>query len=89
MINNITYHKASITDVTTLVDNRILFSLELSGKQNDDDIHALRIQMTNYFSKATADNSCISIIAKCNGTVAGIGSLNIREMPGNFKNPSG
>lgn len=86
---NITYHIASIADVSKLVDNRILFALELAGNQNEEAIMALRKQMTNYFSKATADNSCISFIARCDGVVAGIGSVHLREMPGNFKNPSG
>ena len=85
----ITYNKATQADVSTLVDNRISFSLELSGDQPSDKLDALKIQMTAYFSKATVDNSCISIIAKFNGIVAGIGSVHLREMPGNFKNPSG
>ncbi len=86
---NITYDRASIADVSTLVENRILFALELAGKQNEEAIQALKKQMTDYFSKATADSSCISFIAKCNGIIAGIGTVHIREMPGNFKNPSG
>ena len=86
---NISYHKASKDDVATLVENRILFALELSGSQNEDVIQQLRTQMTNYFTKATEDNSCISFIAKSNEKVAGIGSVHLKEMPGNFKNPSG
>jgi predicted acetyltransferase len=86
---NITYHKAGIEDVESLVNNRILFALELSGVQNEESIQSLRNQMTQYFSKAMLDNTCISFIAKCDGIVSGIGSMHIREMPGNFKNPSG
>ncbi|MFM9986351.1 MAG: GNAT family N-acetyltransferase [Flavobacteriales bacterium] len=86
---NITYHKATIDDVSTLVDNRILFALELSGTQDETLIRALQQQMTDYFSKATIDEGCLSFIATCDGTVAGIGSVHLREMPGNFKNPSG
>ncbi|MCF8254330.1 MAG: GNAT family N-acetyltransferase [Bacteroidia bacterium] len=86
---NITYHKATIDDVFILVENRILFALELAGPQNEEAILLLRKQMTQYFSKATTENSCISFIAKCDGMVAGIGSCHLREMPGNFKNPSG
>lgn len=85
----ITYSKATQADIQGLVDNRILFALELSGGQNEEAIQLLRNQMTNYFSNATMDNSCISFIAKCDDIVAGIGSVHIREMPGNFKNPSG
>jgi Acetyltransferase (GNAT) domain len=86
---NITYHKASINDISLLVDNRILFALELNGDQPKEEIDALKIQMTTYFSKSTEDNSCISFIAKCGEIIAGIGSVHIREMPGNFRNPSG
>jgi hypothetical protein len=35
---NITYHKAIIEDVSALVNNRILFALELSGMQNEEAI---------------------------------------------------
>jgi hypothetical protein len=88
-MNNISYHKATIKDTPVLVEYRILFALELGGGQNHEDIQALREQMTNYFSKATEDKTCISFIAKCDGTVAGIGSVHLRETPGNFKNPTG
>lgn len=88
-MNTITYHKAALNDTATLVDYRILFALELGGEQPGERIQALKKQMTDYFSKATVDNSCISFIAKCNDKIAGIGSVAFREQPGNFKNPSG
>jgi predicted acetyltransferase len=86
---NFNYYKATVADVETLVEKRILFSLELAGEQSEEAIQFLRKQMTNYFSKSIIDNSSISIIAKDNEAVAGIGSIHLREMPGNFKNPSG
>lgn len=85
----ITYNKASHNDIQTLVENRILFAIELTGEQTREEINNLKIQMTDYFSRAIAENKCISIIAKCDGVIAGIGSVQIREQPGNFKNPSG
>ncbi|HMG14136.1 MAG TPA: GNAT family N-acetyltransferase [Saprospiraceae bacterium] len=89
MTNQISYHKASQEDTKTLVDYRIIFALELSGEQPKESVAALRDQMTKYFHKATSDNSCISYFAKIDNNIAGIGSIHIREMPGNFKNPSG
>ena len=86
---NFNYYKATVADVETLVEKRILFSLELAGEQSEEAIQFLRKQMTNYFAKSIVDNSSISIIAKDKDTVAGIGSIHLREMPGNFKNPSG
>lgn len=88
-MNNISYHRATSNDISTLVENRIVFALELSYGHSPEAIDDLRKQLTAYFSKATADGTCISFIAKCDGLVAGIGSVHLREMPGNFKNPSG
>ena len=88
-MNNITYHRATQSDIHTLVDYRILFALELSGNQDENLVQFLRKQMTSYFTNATGDHSCISFIAQSDGKVAGIGSVHFRQMPGNFKNPSG
>jgi GNAT superfamily N-acetyltransferase len=86
-MNKITYHRATAADVEALVELRIKFALELNGAHPPEAVDALRAQMTNYF--ATAGDSCISYLAKCDGEVAGIGSVMLREQPGNFKNPSG
>ncbi len=88
-MSNITYHKATQDDIETLVENRIQFTIEFAGEQPDEKIFALRKQMNAYFTKAKAENSCISFIAKCDGIIAGIGSVHLREMPGNATNPSG
>jgi GNAT superfamily N-acetyltransferase len=88
-MSNITYYLATINDIAILVENRILFALELSNGQHEAAIPGLRKQMTDYFIKASNDNTCISVIAKCEDTVAGIGTIVYRELPGNFKNPSG
>lgn len=85
----ITFFKASIDDVNVIVENRILFALELSGPKPESSIEELRKNLQAYFLKATADNTCISFIAKEGNQVAGIGSMHVREMPGNFKNPTG
>ncbi len=89
MTDKISFHKATQADTKILVDYRIIFALELSGEQPEEAIAALRKQMTSYFLKATADHSCVSYIAKIGDKIAGIGSYHIREVPGNFKNPSG
>jgi len=87
--NEFKFYKAWIEDVDALVEYRIRFAIEISGEQTPKNVEMLRAQMTNYFSKALIDNSCISIIAKWKDQVAGIGSVHLRNMPGNFKNPSG
>lgn len=85
----ITFKRATAADATTLANLRIRFALELSGDQPEAAIEALRNQMTEYFLKATSDNSCISILAECDNAIVGIGSVHVREVPGNFRNPTG
>jgi len=88
-MDRITYFKATDKDVQTLVDYRILFALELAGDQPKEKVELLRRQMQEYFLKATSEESCISFLAKYDEQIAGIGSLHVRTLPGNFKNLSG
>ena len=88
-MNNITYSKVNQNDVEILVENTLLFGLELSGRQDLKAINTLRVQQINFYSKSLQNKSCIAFIAKYNGAIAGIGILFIREQTGNFKNPSG
>ena len=88
-MDNITYYKATADDVTILAEYRIRFAIELKGERPPEAINDLRQQLTEYFSEATANDTCISFIAKIGNDVAGIGSVHIHHMPGNFKNPSG
>lgn len=88
-MNQISYYRASEKDVPILVEQRILFALELAGDQQLETINLLKKQLTDYFAITTSNNSCISFIAKSGDEIAGIGSVHLREMPGNFKNPSG
>ncbi len=85
----ITFSKATGDDIDALVEFRLRFATELAGDQPGEKIYALRYQLNTYFSTMTKENNCISIIADCDGQIAGIGSLLLRNMPGNFKNPSG
>lgn len=88
-MNDITYHKATPEDAPILAEYRTRFAIELKGERSLEVINDLRKQLTNYFSEATANDTCISFIAKNGNDIAGIGSVHIREMPGNFKNLSG
>ena len=88
-MKHITYHIAGIQDIETLVEYRLVFAQELVGEQPREKVDGLRKQMTAYFIQATADNVCLSVIARSGGEVAGIGTVHFRDLPGNFKNPSG
>jgi GNAT superfamily N-acetyltransferase len=88
-MSEVTFHKATTDDVPVLVEYRIRFATELKGEQPMEVVNSLREQMAKYFARATADGTCISFIAKQGNEIAGIGSVTIREQPGNFTNPSG
>ncbi|MGL4598217.1 MAG: GNAT family N-acetyltransferase [Bacteroidia bacterium] len=85
----ITLHQVGIADIAVLVEMRIAFALELSGPQPNEAIDALRKQLTGFFSEAIPNQISVSFIARFDGEVAGIGTVQIRQQPGNFKNPSG
>jgi hypothetical protein len=36
---NITFHKATLSDISTLVDNRILFALELHATKEGEKVY--------------------------------------------------
>ncbi len=56
-MENISYHKATPDDIETLVEYRTRFAIELKGERPLEEINNLKKQMTNYFAKATADNT--------------------------------
>jgi len=89
IMNTITYQRATSSDAKTLADYRVMFALELKGDQPQDAIRNLTLQLQEYFTRAIGNNSCIAYIAREGNEVAGIGSIMIREQPGNFLNPSG
>ncbi len=47
-----TCHNATISDVPALVENKILFGLEISAPQPLNAIHSLRDQMISYCIKS-------------------------------------
>lgn len=87
-MNQISYRRAEQPDVPILTEYRIRFALELSGPQAEEKVIQLRRQLSDYFNH-TMNKDCISVIAECEGEVAGIGSVMLRQTPGNFRNPSG
>lgn len=89
MTRTITYRLADINDIPELVEMRIRFALELSGKQTEQSIANIRKGLISYFEKATKEQSCISYLAFSGDELVGIGSGLLHLKPGNFKNPGG
>ncbi|MCE3260034.1 MAG: acetyltransferase [Bacteroidetes bacterium] len=84
----IDYFLATHSDIPMIVDQRIIFSDSLVGKQDVAVETHLRKSLTGYFEKELNKNYIVWY-ATVNGKVASIGGLGIRVQPGNIKNPSG
>ncbi len=80
---------ATSADAELMAEYRLRFNIELSPPQHSDAIEKLRKQLILYFENHTANGDFISAIATIGKHVAGIGSMEPRIIPGNFKNPSG
>ncbi len=89
MTATLQYQKATLADVDALVENRLLFAIELNGEQTDTAKDHLRSQMRDYFVRTIPTEASISIVAKFENRIVGIGTVVFRETLGGFRNPSG
>ncbi len=88
-MNHIMYKLATESDAKLLAEYRLRFAQELLGVQPPEKTAVLLNQLTNYFAKPFSESGCISFIASVGNEVAGIGTVHIRELPGNYKILSG
>lgn len=84
----IKYIQATEADIDMLVDQRVIFSDELVGKQDEEKEFEFRKLSVDYF-KEELNRSYLCWYAEIDGKVAAIAGLVIRRNPGNMKNPSG
>ncbi len=87
--NKISIRKASINDIETLIEYRIIFLKESYGAPSPEKESHLRKSLFEYFTKSFSDNSFISWIAEYENNSVGFSGLVIREQPGNFDVPNG
>lgn len=80
---------ATSADAALMAEYRLRFNIELSPPQPQEVIDRLRSDLIQYFQTHTDNGDFISVIAFYGEEVAGIGSMEPRIIPGNFKNPSG
>lgn len=88
-METITYHKATLADIQTVIDYRVKFINDFVGEQPLNLIEELNKGFKKYLEDALINDKFIVYIAKQKETIAGIGGMVIREQPGSIKNPSG
>jgi GNAT superfamily N-acetyltransferase len=85
----ITLKKATISDIETIIDYRIIFLKEAQGIPGKELEQSLRKSLRQYFTKSLENDSFISWIAEYESKLIGISGMVIREQPGNFEIPKG
>lgn len=89
MTDEIIYSRATLDDLPTLINLRLIFASEFSGQQTAEAIQEFKNNNRKYFQRSIQDNSFIAYLARHNNEIAGVGGMVLREQPGNFKNPTG
>ncbi len=89
MTGEIIYSRATLDDLQTIVNLRLVFASEFAGQQTAKAIQELKNFNQEYLERSIQNNSFIAYLARQGSEIAGIGGMVLREQPGNFKNPSG
>jgi GNAT superfamily N-acetyltransferase len=87
--DKVTIRKASVNDVETLIEYRILFLKETYGAPPPEKESYLRKTLMEYFTRSFKNYSFISWIAEYENKPVGFSGLVIRDQPGNFEVPNG
>ena len=87
--NKIVLKRATISDIETLIENRIIFLKEIQGNSDKEKEVVLRNSLKEYFNRSLKNESFISWIAEYENKPIGFSGMVIREQPGNFEIPCG
>jgi GNAT superfamily N-acetyltransferase len=81
----ITYRRATVNDLQTLIDMRVRFLNELCGHQENEETRILRKSLRQYFSEAIPSRSFIGWLAEHEGKIVGTGGMVVWQMPGRYE----
>jgi len=85
----ISTRKATVNDIETLIEYRLIFLKETYGIPPPEKEVCLKKSLMNYFTRSMKNNSFISWIAEYDNKSIGFSGMVIREQPGNFEIPNG
>jgi GNAT superfamily N-acetyltransferase len=78
------YRRATVNDVQTLIDMRVRFLNELYCHPENDETRILRKSLRQYFSEAISSGSFIAWLAEHGGRIVGTGGMVVWQMPGRY-----
>ncbi len=88
-LDEITYSRATMEDLQSVIDLRLIFAIEFSGQQSPDAVLEFKKYNQQYLERSIQNNSFLVFLARHQGEIVGMGGMVIREQPGSFKNPRG
>lgn len=88
-MGEIKYSKATVNDLQTMVNLRLIFAIEFSGQHSLEAVQEFKKHNQEYLDRSIQNNSFIAYLARHGSEIAGVGGMVLREQPGSFKNPSG
>lgn len=81
----IVYRRATIDDVSALVDYRVRFLNELFNHPEDDETAVVRKSLLEYFIKAIPSKDFIAWVAEYDGKIIGTGGMVVWEKPAIYR----
>jgi predicted acetyltransferase len=88
-MEEIIYSRATLNDLPTIIDLRLIFAIGFSGQQSLESVQEFKKCNQEYLEKSIQSNSFIIYLARHGNEIAGMGGIVLREQPGSFKNPTG
>jgi GNAT superfamily N-acetyltransferase len=85
----ISFRRASVIDIGSLIEFRIVFLEETYGATSPEVKSRLRHSLNQYFTISLMDDSFVSWIAEYENKPIGFSGMVVREQPGNFEIPGG
>jgi len=80
----ITYRRANINNVETLVEYRVRFLNELNNHPENEETKTLRKTLREYFSRTIPSNEFIAWLAEYNGKVVGTSGMVVWQLPSRY-----
>ncbi len=80
--------KITTKDIPVFVEYRLRYLAELQRENLEKDNSKLKTKLENYFHKALAENRFFAFIAENEIELLSFGAMVIKEIPGDFKNPT-
>jgi GNAT superfamily N-acetyltransferase len=81
---HITYRRATVADLETLVDLRVRFLNEMYHHTDNAETDALRASLRAYFTEATASGAFVAWLAQHDGRTVGTSGMVVWRLPGRY-----